>query len=475
MPLTGLVAAVLLLLYASFFPILRRVTSRVRRQMARIEHQSFHDALTGLPNRALLHDRVGQALLSARRRGERVAVILIDLDRFKEVNDTLGHRSGDLLLQRIAATMRHALRASDTVARLGGDEFAVLAPAISGPKAAIELAEKLRSAMLLPQEVAGVELEVDASIGISLFPDHGDDVDVLLQRADVAMYLSKKTHVPTVYASEDDHYSPRRLALMGQLRRAIAEEELVVYYQPQAALPGGEIRSVEALVRWQHPTEGLLPPDAFIPLAEHIGLIRPLTLFVLNQALRQCGIWREQGIDLRVAVNITGRDLLDLRLPQEVESLLELWQVEPGQLELEITESTVLSDPPRARDILIRLHALGVHLAVDDFGAGNSSLGYLKRLPIGVLKIDKSFVLNMEADRDDAVIVKSTIELGHNLGLTVVAEGVEDEHAWRRLHELGCDTIQGFYLGRPGPPEAITAMLTPPRAHLTGVSAPRSA
>jgi EAL domain-containing protein (putative c-di-GMP-specific phosphodiesterase class I) len=289
------------------------------------------------------------------------------------------------------------------------------------------------------------------------------------------MYQSKEMHVPTVYDSKDDHYSPGRLALMGQLRRAIAEGELVVYYQPQAELPGGEVRSVEALVRWQHPTEGLLLPEAFLPLAEHIGLIRPLTLFVLNEALRQCSIWHEQGIELRVAVNITGRDLLDLRLPQEVEELLRRWRVEPDHLELEITESTVLSDPPRARDILMRLHALGVRLAVDDFGVGNSSLGYLKRLPIGVLKIDKSFVLNMESDHDDAVIVKSTIELGHNLGLSVVAEGVEDEHAWRRLEQLGCNTIQGFYLARPGPPEAITAMLAPPLAQAAGVSAPRSA
>jgi diguanylate cyclase (GGDEF)-like protein len=484
MQIGGIVAAMLLVLYVSFFPILRRVTSRMRRQMAHIEHQSSHDALTELPNRILFHDRVGQALLSARRRDERVAVMLIDLDRFKEVNDTLGHRSGDLLLQQVGTTMRTALRASDTVARLGGDEFAVLAPAISGPDAAIALAQKLLAALLSPQEVAGVELEVDASVGISLFPDHGDDVDTLLQRADVAMYLSKETHTPTVYAPEHDHYSPRRLKLMSQLRRAIADEELLVYYQPQADLQSGEIRGVEALVRWQHPTEGLLGPDAFIPLAEHIGLIRPLTLFVLNQTLRQCRTWRDAGIDLCVAVNITGRDLMDLRLPTEVEELLDRWQIEPDRLELEITENTVLSDPTRAREILTRLHELGVRLAIDDFGAGNSSLGYLKRLPIESLKIDKSFVLNMRSDLDDAVIVKSTIELGHNLGLSVVAEGVEDSQAWQQLLELGCDTVQGYYLARPGPPERITAMLTPPvaaaaavtaSAHPVGVSAPRSA
>jgi diguanylate cyclase (GGDEF)-like protein len=462
LPLAGLVAVALLLLYLSFFPILRRVTSRLRRQMQQIEYQAFYDSLTELPNRSLFQDRVSQALLAAQRRGERVAVLLVDLDRFKEVNDTLGHQTGDVLLREVGEKMRDVLRASDTVARLGGDEFGVLAPHVSGAQGALELANKLREALLAPHPVAGLELEVDASIGIAIFPDHGHDVDELLRHADVAMYLSKEAHTPSVYAAEHDHYSPTRLALMSQLRRAIANQELVVYYQPQADLISGEIRSVEALVRWQHPEQGLLSPDAFVPLAEHIGLIRELTAYVLNSALGQCREWSNQGLDLGVAVNIAGRDLLDLRFPQEVQELLERWKIEPNRLELEITENTVLSDPVRARDILFRLSEIGVKLAIDDFGSGNSSLGYLKRLPVSVLKIDKSFVLNMLADEDDAVIVRSTIDLGHNLGLQVIAEGVEDDEAWDQLAELGCDTIQGYCLARPSPPDLIPALVNKP-------------
>jgi diguanylate cyclase (GGDEF)-like protein len=459
LPLAGLVALVLLVLYASFFPILRRATTRLRQQMQQIEHQAFHDDLTQLPNRALFRDRLEQALRSARRRGERVAVMLVDLDHFKDINDTLGHRSGDELLREVGANLVAALRASDTVARLGGDEFGVLAPAVSGRDAAMALADKVRGAVQRPHVVAGLELEVDAGIGVALFPDHGADVDALLRHADVAMYMSKERHAPAVYVASQDHYSPTRLALMTQLRRAIANRELVVHYQPQARLDTGAIDRVEALVRWEHPEHGLLAPDAFVPLAQHIGLIRHLTHYVLDAALCQTRQWLDDGLDLGVAVNITGRDLLDVRLPQEVAGLLARWGVEPSRLELEITEDTVLTDPVRAREILVRLSDLGVKLAIDDFGSGNSSLGYLKRLPVDVLKIDRSFVMNMHADTDDAVIVRSTIELGHNLGLQVVAEGVEDRRAWERLAELGCDVVQGYFLTRPCPADAVTRLM----------------
>jgi diguanylate cyclase (GGDEF)-like protein len=459
MPLAALFAVVMLGLYLSFFPILRSASSRLRRQLRAIEYQSLHDPLTGLPNRTLFRDRVEQALKSAQRRGERAAVMLLDLDRFKEVNDTLGHQTGDLLLRRVAETMCGVLRESDTVARLGGDEFAVLTPSVSGAEGTLTIAAKLRNALLDRHDVAGLELEVDASIGIAIFPDDGTDVDTLLQRADIAMYISKDKHEPTHYACEHDHYSPARLALMSQLRRAISDGELIVYYQPQADARSGAIQSVEALVRWQHPEHGLLPPDAFIPLAEQTGLIRALTLFVLDTALRQCRAWRDDGLELGVAVNIASRDLLDVRLPEEVHQLLGRWEIPPESLELEITENTVLSDPVRSRKILQQLDALGVRLAIDDFGSGNSSLAYLKRLPVGVLKIDKSFVLNMQADPDDAVIVRSTIDLGHNLGLTVVAEGVEDLSAWQELDILGCDTIQGYYLARPSPPDVIAHLV----------------
>jgi diguanylate cyclase (GGDEF)-like protein len=458
-PIAAVIALALLLLYLSFFPILRRVTARIRRQMEQIEHQAFHDALTGLPNRALFHDRVGQALRAAKRDGQSVAVMVMDLDRFKEVNDTLGHKSGDRLLVEVGRKLAQPLRAGDTVARLGGDEFGILAPAANDPASALALAGRVRAALEQPHRIAGVEVDVDASIGIALFPRDGEDVDTLVRRADIAMYVSKETHEPALYAPEHDHYSAQRLALIAQLRRAIAQREITVYYQPQADLRTGRVRSVEALVRWEHPEHGLLSPDRFVPLAEHTGLIRALTSHVLDIALAQCRGWRERGIDLGVAVNITGRDLLDLRLPDEVAELLARWDVEPGRLELEITENTVLTDPIRARQVLVRLSELGVRLAIDDFGSGNSSLGYLKRLPVNVLKIDKSFVLNMLESDDDAVIVRSTIDLGHNLGLEVVAEGVETDGIRERLERLGCDIAQGFYLSRPVPAAAIERLL----------------
>ena len=473
-PIAGVIALVLLLLYLSFFPILRRVTARIRRQMEQIEHQAFHDALTGLPNRALFHDRVGQALRAARRDNESVAVMVMDLDRFKEVNDTLGHKRGDQLLVEVGRKLARPLRAGDTVARLGGDEFGILAPAANDPASALALAGRVRAALEQPHRIAGVEVDVDASIGIALFPRDGEDVDTLVRRADIAMYVSKETHAPALYAPEHDHYSAQRLALIAQLRRAITQREITVYYQPQADLRSGRVRSVEALVRWEHPEHGLLSPDRFVPLAEHTGLIRALTSHVLDIALAQCRSWRERGLDLGVAVNITGRDLLDLRLPDEVAGLLSRWDVEPGRLELEITENTVLTDPIRARQVLVRLSELGVRLAIDDFGSGNSSLGYLKRLPVNVLKIDKSFVLNMLESDDDAVIVRSTIDLGHNLGLEVVAEGVETDGIRERLERLGCDVAQGFYLSRPVPAATIEQLLAGDAPAKRPATAPRS-
>jgi diguanylate cyclase (GGDEF)-like protein len=459
LPIAGVIAAVLLLLCLAFVPILRRVAARIRRQMEQIEHQAFHDALTGLPNRALFHDRVGQALRTAQREHACVAVIVMDLDRFKEVNDTLGHQCGDKLLVGVGRHLDGALRDADTVARLGGDEFGILAPGIGDPAGALALAARLRGALEVPHQISGVEVDVAASIGIALYPRDGEDVDTLVRHADIAMYVSKETHAPALYERQHDHYSSQRLALVAQLRRAIAQREITVYYQPQADLRSGRVRSVEALVRWEHPQHGLLPPDRFIPLAEHTGLIRALTSHVLDIALAQCRAWRDRGLDLGMAVNITGRDLLDLRLPDEVAELLERWGVEPSRLELEITENTVLTDPIRARQVLQRLSDLGVRLAIDDFGSGNSSLGYLKRLPVDVLKIDKSFVLNMLESDDDAVIVRSTIDLGHNLGLEVIAEGVETETVRGRLEGLGCDVAQGFYLSRPAPPSALEALL----------------
>src|SRR5947209_2854074 len=417
LPLTGAIALVLLALYASFFPILRRVTRRIRNQMDEMEHHAFHDTLTGLPNRALFQDRVEQSLRRAMRENATVAVMVLDLDRFKEINDTFGHQSGDQLLREVALNVRVPLRDSDTVARLGGDEFAILAPAVAGPMGAIALAERIQEELQRSHEVAGFEVDVDGSIGIALYPHHGRDADALMRCADIALYVSKDNGTPTLFAIEQDHHSAERLALGAQLRRAIAQREITVYYQPKADFATGQVTSVEALVRWEHAERGVLLPDQFMPLAEHAGLTRALTSLVLDTALQQCRGWRDEGLDLALAVNITGQDLLDQRFADEVKGLLWKWEVDPSRLELEITESTVLTDPSRARSVLHVLSDLGVRLAIDDFGSGNSSLGHLRRLPIDVLKIDKSFVTQMNSSEDDAVIVRSTIELGHNLGL----------------------------------------------------------
>ncbi len=451
-PVAAVLGVVLFILYLSLFPLLRRVTRRLRRQVEEIEHQAMHDSLTGLPNRVLFRDRVEQALHGAKRQTGEVAVMFLDLDRFKEVNDTLGHESGDVLLREVGQRLAHSLRAGDTVARLGGDEFAVLATGLDDADDALLVARKLRQAVEWPFTLRGLTLEVEASIGIALFPEHGTDVDTLLRHADVAMYQCKEAHSGVgIYSPERDVYSPDRLKLLGELRRAIEQNELVLYYQPKISLRTSEVTGFEALVRWQHPEQGLLTPERFVPFAEHTGLIKPLTRYVMREAVRACAKWQELGLDLGVAVNLSARDLLDLHLPDEVRLLLSETRIDPGMLELEITENTILSDPARTRTILSRLKELGVTLAIDDFGSGYSSLGYLKRLPLDVLKIDKSFVMTMLADDDSAAIVRSTIDLAHNLGLEVVAEGVATESIGGALAALRCDAAQGFYFAGPMP------------------------
>ena len=440
---------------------LRTSQVRLREQAEKAEYQALHDELTGLPNRTLMHDRVAQALAAGRRDGSPFGFMLIDLDRFKEVNDSLGHHSGDLLLREVANRLRAALRETDTVARLGGDEFAVLAPGLADATAACQLADKLCVELMRPVDVSGVTMEVEASIGIALYPDHGADVETLIRRADASMYVSKNSHAPTIYTQEFDNDSLDRLVLVGELRRALEHDELVVFYQPQATVQSGKIHKVEALVRWQHPERGLLGPDQFIPLAEQTGLIRAITRHVLDVALGQCRTWRDEGRELGVAVNITGRELLDLGFPDEVAGLLAKWALPATCLELEITENTIMTDPPRTRSILQRLRSLGVRLAIDDFGSGLSSLGYLKRLPIDIVKIDKSFVQNMATDLSDAAIVRSAIDMGRSLGLEVVAEGVENEDARQRLADFGCDTFQGYYLGRPQSAVTLFSEATP--------------
>jgi len=437
----------------------RDITERVRAEEA-LRHQALHDALTDLPNRTLLHDRLGHALRASRRDGRPLALLLLDLDRFKEVNDTFGHHRGDDLLRQVAARLRGALRASDTIARLGGDEFAALLPGAdeSGARAA---ATALRAALDVPLVLAGQALQLGASIGVALAPAHGEDAPTLLRHADTAMYAAKRagdTDV-AVYDPAHDPHSPDRLALLAELREAITQGALALHYQPKVALATGQVHGVEALVRWPHPVHGLLPPDQFIPLAEQHGLIGPLTLWVLEEALRQGKLWARAGWDLNVAVNLSAWSLHDASLPDTIAALLRRFDAPPGRLRLELTEGSVMADAERALEVLTRLTALGVGLSVDDFGTGYSSLAYLKRLPVDEVKIDRSFVRDLATDEADAAIVHSTVGLGRSLGLQVVAEGVEDRATWDLLARMGCDVAQGYYLSRPLPAAAVADWL----------------
>jgi diguanylate cyclase (GGDEF)-like protein len=459
LPVVGIFEGVLVLLFFALVPILRRVTVRVRRQMEEIAHRAYYDELTSLPNRTLFRDRIEHAVAASRRLGPETTVMLLDIDRFKEINDALGHETGDLLLKEFGERVQGRLRINETLARLGGDEFGILLPTGSAEEATA-IAERVHEALTQPFALRGLSLEVATSIGVATHPHHGEDADALLQHADVAMYLAKEAHVGTaVYDAEQDGNDAARLALAGELRRAIENEELVLHFQPKASLETGRIVGVEALARWQHPERGFIPPNEFVPVAERTGLIKPMSRYVLGQALRQCAEWNAAGLDLQVAVNLTIPDLLDLELPDRIAALLEETRVRPSQLELEITESTILADPFRVRQVLNRLNEMGLRLAIDDFGTGYSSLAYLKRLPVQTIKIDRSFVTEMCTDASDATIVRSTIELGRNLGLEIVAEGIETQEVWDSLRALGCTLAQGYLIGKPMPADELVVLL----------------
>jgi diguanylate cyclase (GGDEF)-like protein len=432
---------------------------RAGRQATIAERLALHDALTGLPNRVLFRTRTQEAI-SMPGRATGVAVMLLDLDRFKEINDTLGHHYGDEVLRQVGSRLSALLGEDDTVARLGGDEFAILLRCVETPAAGVAVAAAVRRAIAKPFDVAGVRLELGASVGIASFPEHGQDVDVLMQRADVAMYQAKEGRTGVErYVPELDGNSVQRLALAGDLRSALDREEFILHYQPKLDLRTGTVTGAEVLLRWAHPVHGLLPPDEFIPLAEHTGLIVPLTHYVLDHALRQVGAWRADGIDIGVAVNLSARTLIERDLPDQIEAMCRRWDVPTNRLVLEITESMVVADPARALPILARLHELGVEISVDDFGTGYSSMEYLKRLPVREIKIDRSFVTPLATDARDAAIVRCTIDLARSLGLRVVAEGVETSDVCARLTSMGCDEGQGYWFSRALPAPQFTAWL----------------
>ncbi|OOZ40652.1 hypothetical protein BOW53_06910 [Solemya pervernicosa gill symbiont] len=427
-----------------------------------LAHDTTHDRLTELPNRVLFHDRVGQAIEAAHRDLGQLALLAVNIDNFKSVNEALGHFSGDLLLKQVAGRLKSVVRSPDTVARLGGDEFALLVPHLNTGEDAKLVADKVVEVLKQPYLLGGVEIEMLASIGIAIYPDHISDAVGLLQKLDVALYSAKQIsgYSTMVYSPEQDQMNPERLSLLGELRRAIEREELDVYYQPKVNIKEGRTVAVEALVRWNHPQRGMLPPIEFILLSERTGLIKPLTLHVLNESVRQCAEWHQAGLEIHVAVNVSAKMLLDPELPSLVVEILKKHQLASNHLIIEITESSIMEDQERALANVTKLAELGTRISIDDFGTGYSSLAYLRRLPVDEIKIDQSFVMPMLENDSDAVIVKATIGLVHNLGMSVIAEGVESGEILQKLGEMDCDQAQGYHISRPVPGAELTKLLT---------------
>jgi diguanylate cyclase len=439
----------LALLYLVLFLITASVSRGLRRESSLNAFLAEHDPLTELPNRALFHRRAQDAVAAAARRHESVAIAIVDLDRFKEVNDTLGHHNGDRLLSELARRLHAHMRPEDTVARLGGDEFGLILCNASDPESALE---RLREVIDREVDLGGLPLTMQASVGFASAPEDGTDVDDLLQRADVAMYIAKAQHLGvTRYDSSLDHYDASSLSLVSELRRAIDEGQLVMHYQPQITLEDGRIHAIEALVRWQHPVHGLLPPGRFLPLAEQTDVIDKLTAWVLETALREVGRLDPAPDGLSVAVNVSPRSLGRRNFADDVIGILNKLQMAPERLIVEVTETALLADPARAAIVLARLAVAGVRISLDDFGQGQTSLGYLSALPLHELKIDKGFVGDMLVNPAHGAIVRSIIDLGHNLGLRVVGEGVETDASLGALRADGCDIAQGYLIARPAP------------------------
>ena len=459
LPIALVLEGVLLVLFISLFPVLRRATRQIDSHMEEIEHQALHDSLTGLPNRVLFHDRIETALANARRTGGRAAVLLLDLDGFKEINDALGHASGDQLLRELAVRLRGTLRDTDTIARLGGDEFGVVMPAGSADDV-LETATRIHVAVDEPFEIGGLSLDVKTSVGGVLYPDDASDADTLVRFADVAMYAAKRNRTRIeLYNPAADVSSRESLSLGSELRRALEAGDIVAHYQPKVEVSSGRVVGAEALVRWDHPERGIVLPSQFLPVVQKAGLMGSLTALVLQGAAAEAAAWSRDGLDLGVAVNVDVDALLDPAFPRRVAEVLEETGLAPELLTIELTETSLMADPVRAGYVARELSSVGVRLSIDDFGTGYSSLGYLTALPLAELKIDRSFVGRMTESPMDMAIVRTILDLGSNLDLSVVAEGIESAEARDLLEELGCTLAQGYEFGSPMSARRLTAFL----------------
>jgi diguanylate cyclase (GGDEF)-like protein len=438
-----------------------------RNRSEKLQRIATTDELTGLGNREEFHAAIGRRIADADESRARFAVLLMDLDRFKEINDTLGHHYGDVLLKEIGPRLTSAIGDGGFVARLGGDEFGILLAEDTDDIAVLDVVmARLFQSVSQPFMIDELSLEVGASVGVARFPQDGEDSHALLRCADIAMYAAKETQTEyKVYTAEQNQHSKRRLGVLSGIRHALLQDEIVVHYQPIIDLDQMRVRGAEGLVRWQHPEHGLIPPGAFVATVEQTGLIGPLTRHVLERSIAECAAWRKDGREMSVAVNLSVRNLLDHDLPKEIERLLSAYGLPPEALQLEITESMIMSDPERALSTVSRLSGLGARLSVDDFGTGYSSLANLRKMPIDELKIDRSFVSPMLNNESDLIIVRSTINLGHDLGLNVIAEGVEDSPTLDHLAMLGCDLAQGYHVSKPMPADAFNTWLAETAPH----------